>query len=123
MTDAIERLARELKHFKGGKKEEAIKHAVANALMDFCRQEPEFARAVEESEKTLSDCCASVLKGVGNSISDLEAYRRAVRFYFHDADIRYQMTVELREATKAKATPSGTSCPQGGIVLDLTDFL
>ena len=37
----------------------------------------------------------SVAKGVGDSISDIEAYRKAVKFYFSTANIHFTMTIDL----------------------------
>ena len=36
-----------------------------------------------------------MVKGVGNAISDLEVYRKAVQFYFEGADIRFEMKIDL----------------------------
>ena len=72
-----------------------IAQPTLNALMEFCRQESEFAQAIMESSKTFSECCKSVVKGVGNSISDLEVYKKAVQFYFEGADIRFEMKIDL----------------------------
>lgn len=96
MTEqAIEKIEKELKAFKGSKYGEAVKNEVAATLKDFAEQDEEFAQAIAQSDKTLSDCCAEIMKGVGSSISDLEAYRRAVRFYFPGADIKFHMTINL----------------------------
>ena len=58
---------------------------VYETLQNFCRQNEEFARAVEQSDKTLDDCMSALCKGIGSSISDLEVYKRAAQFYFPDA--------------------------------------
>lgn len=52
-----------------------MKSAVRDALLEFCRQNEEFAQAVVQGG-AFPDCMAAVAKGVGSSISDLEAYRR-----------------------------------------------
>ena len=80
---AKERLERECKEVKGTK-ESAMKAAVRDTLLEFCRQDEEFAQAVAQGG-SFPDCMAAVAKGVGGSISDLEAYRRAVSFYFPGA--------------------------------------
>ena len=70
----------------------------------------------------------TVAKGVGGHISDLEAYKKAVQFYFPGAEIRMQMTIDLIGAAAAKErepyTPkhASTAKPEG-IVLDFTEFL
>lgn len=78
-----------------GKKEKAMAFAVQRALINFCDQNIEFAQAIAESDKTFGDCMSAVAKNVGESISDIEAYRRAVQFYFLGADIEYTMTINL----------------------------
>lgn len=84
--------------FKGeikGKYQKAIAPETAKALTFFCEQEPEFEQAVEESGKTFQDCLDSVCKNIGSSISDLEVYRRAVKFYFSTAEVHFNMTIDL----------------------------
>lgn len=78
-----------------GRKEKAMMSAVRNALMSFCGQESEFAQAILESKGSFKDCMVAVAKDTGDCISDLEAYRRAVRFYFPGADIEFKMTIDL----------------------------
>lgn len=99
--------------------------AVVAALRDFCRQDAEFAQAVAQGG-SFKDCMAAVAKGVGGSLSDLEAYKRAVQFFFPGADVRMQLTIDLvgeagRDNGRLIAAPTeemGT-----GIVLNLEDFL
>lgn len=92
---AIEKLKAELKAFTGGNKEKAVSQSVAETLQMFCEQDDEFAQAIVQSDKTLSDCCRKIMSKVGSSISDIEVYKRAVRFYFSTADIRFKMTIDL----------------------------
>lgn len=74
---------------------EVMKHAVRDALADFCRQDAEFAQAIVQGG-SFADCMKAVAGGVKNgAISDLEAYRRAVQFFFAGADIRMTMTINL----------------------------
>ena len=109
---AKERLSKESKEVKG-QKERAMGPAVRDALLEFCRQNEEFAQAVAQGGP-FPDCMAAVAKGVGSSISDLEAYRRAVSFYFDGARVNFSMTIQLE--------PAETEPEQNGILLDLTDF-
>lgn len=67
-----------------GNKEGAMKHAIADALSSFADQDNEFARAICEGG-TFADCMKAVAKGVGNSISDIEAIRKAVDKANNDA--------------------------------------
>ena len=95
-----------------GQKEGAMKSAVRDALLEFCRQNEEFAQAVVQGG-SFKDCMAAVAKGGGGSISDLEAYRRAATFYFDGAKVNFSMTIQLEPAEAE---------PDRGILLDLSDF-
>jgi len=132
--EAAERLRKELPTVKG-QKENAIKNAVQEALLNFARQDEEFAQAIAQGG-SFSDCMAAVCRGIGTSISDLEAYRRAAAFYFPGSDVRFEMRIELAPEAGERAaeeTPSvtsvitGASSPRGGakggLVIDLADFL
>lgn len=105
IEEAIKKLSEEKTEFKGGKRETVMLSAVYNALINFCEQDSEFAQAVAQSEKTLTDCLASVAKGVGESISDIEAYKKAVRFYFPGADIKCTMAIDLVGAAASDTPP------------------
>ena len=102
----------------------AMKDAVYEALDGFCRQDAEFAQEAVQGG-AFSDCMKAVAKGCGSAISDLEAFRRAVRFYFPGADVKFHMTVNLcadveAEAETAAAVPVASTGPK---ILDLEDFL
>ena len=74
---------------------EAMKASVHDALLEFCRQDGEFAQAVVQGG-SFEDCMKAVGKCVkGNSISDAEAWGAAVRFYFSGAEIRVTMRIDL----------------------------
>lgn len=92
---AILKIDKELKGFSGDQKAKAVSQAVADTLKMFCEQDDEFAQAIVQNDKTLSDCCKSIMQKVGNSISDIEVYKRAVKFYFSTADIQMKMTIDL----------------------------
>ena len=109
---AEERLEREYKEVKGTK-ETAMKGAVRDTLLEFCRQDEEFAQAVAQGG-SFQNCMKAVAKGVGGSISDLEAYRRAASFYFDGAKVQFTMSIQLTPAEPEKA--------RDGILLDLSDF-
>ena len=123
LDQALEKLDKEYKSGSYDKYANAMKAAVKKALVDFCRQDAEFSQAVVQGG-TFSDCMQAVAKGVGSSISDLEAYRRAVRFYFPGAEIRMQMTIDLiGDAGKPDTAPTGSTAPAAGLILDFTQFL
>ena len=92
-TKAVEKLENE-KTKVSGQKETAMAAAVAEALKDFSRQDEEFAQAVVQGG-SFADCMKAVAKGVGNAISDLDAYKKAVQFYFPGAKIKMQMFIDL----------------------------
>lgn len=100
-----------------GQKEMAMKKAVKDMLLEFSRQDEEFARAVVQGG-SFADCMEKVAKGVGTSISDLEAYKKAVSFYFPGAGIKVTMKIDLCDSVKDAPHPDGP-----GILLDLADFL
>ena len=92
---AVEKIAAELKAFKGDRYGMAVKDHVASTITHFCEQNERFAEVVYKTKHTLSDCCAEIMKGCGQSISDIDVYRGAVRNYFPNADIDFHMTITL----------------------------
>lgn len=80
-----------------GKDNKAIIMAgtVGYAIADFCEQNHEFEQAVAQSGKSFDDCMASVASGVGSAISDLDAVKKAVKFYFSTADVSFKMLLDL----------------------------
>ena len=65
-------------------------------------------------------CMAAVAKGAGDALSDLEAYRRAVSFYFPGALVDMSLSIRMSEYEPSKET---TDTDQTGILLSLADFL
>lgn len=100
----------------------AMKDAVCEALDGFCRQDAEFAQAVAQGG-AFADCMKAVAKGCGSSISDLEAFRRAVRFYFPGADVKFHMTVNLCADVEAEAAATAQAASAAPKILNLDDFL
>lgn len=92
-ADAINKL-KEGKKNVSGNKEKAMAPAVAAQLESFCRQDAEFAQAVAQGG-TFADCMKAVANGVGSSISDLDAYKKAVTFYFPGAKVHMKLTIDL----------------------------
>ncbi len=111
---ALERLNKEYGSVTGSKAG-AMKKAVREALESFVRQDDEFAQAVAQGG-SFAECMTAVEKGVGASISDLEAYRKAVQFYFRGAEIRVMMEIDVCP-NRVKEEPKSRK------VLDLADFL
>lgn len=115
-TKAMEKLEKE-KSKVSGTKETAMAAAVAAALIDFSQQDAEFAQAVVQGG-SFADCMKAVAKGVGNSISDIDAYKKAVQFYFPGAKIKMQLSIDLI------GDAAGTDkAPGGGLVLDFSSIL
>lgn len=114
---AVKKLKKEFAEGKYDQYAEVMKPAVLETLLEFCRQNEEFAQAVYQGG-SFEDCMKKVAEDCGNGISDLEAYRRAVRFYFPGADIRYSMTINLCADVERPEHAA-----DDGIFLDLSDFL
>lgn len=113
--EARRKLDEEVKSGKFGQKEAAMKNAVKDALVCFCEQDEEFAQAVVQGG-SFAECMAKVAKGVGGSISDLDAYKKAVCFYFPGAEVRFRMEIDVCP-NRVKAEEKQT------VLLDLSDFL
>lgn len=116
-TKAVEKLEKEKKEVKG-QKESAMAGAVMTALKDFCLQEEEFAQAIVQGG-SFADCMKAVAKGVDYAISDLDAYKRAVEFYFPGAKVKMQLSIFLNNEIDTE--DKGTS--GGGLVLDFSSIL
>lgn len=101
-TLAKEKIAAELETFTGGQKEKAISQFAASQLTHFCEESPQFAEVVYKTRRTLSDCCAEVMKGSGNCVSDIDVYRGVVRAYFPNADVKFLMNIEIIGAPPSK---------------------
>lgn len=99
---AAEKIAGELKDFKGNQYGNAVKGFVAATLTNFCEQSERFAQVVYETEATLSDCCAKVMNKCGNHISDIDVYRGAVQYYFPNAEIIFTMTIDASGTAPTK---------------------
>lgn len=93
----IERIRAELKNVKSDRYYNVLKNPVAEALISFCEQQPEFDQAVSEAKGSFSDCLAHVCKGIGGAISDIDAYRKAVEFYFPGAVVEMKMVIRMSE--------------------------
>ena len=95
ISSAIEKIKAEFKAFTGGSKEKAVSSYVSRIIQDFCSQDVRFAEVVLKFKRTLSDCCKDVMHGVGSHISDIDVYRGAVKFYFPNAEVSMNMTIEI----------------------------
>ena len=100
---AKEKLEEEDKLFKGSRAAKSVQSYVLRTLLSFVDQEPRFAEVVCNTQRTFSECCAAVVHNAGEVLSDLEAYRRAVQFYFPNAEISFTMGVKLTGAPPTEA--------------------
>lgn len=118
-AQAVDKLEKEKSGVKG-QKEKIMMPAVCNVLKDFSIQDEEFAQAVVQGG-SLADCMKQVAAGVGNSISDIDAYKKAVSFYFPGAEIKVQMSIDL--IGKARGEEPAPEAPKSnGLLLNLEDF-
>ena len=118
---AIDRLNKEFKESKGfSQKGKAVSASVFTALTNFCEDNSEFAQAVVQApaDKTIKDCIESTVKNAGNSISDIEVYKKAVQFYFPGADIHFDMRIDLGDGGF-----SNDGKPANSMRLSLDEFL
>ena len=106
-----------------GDKQKAIASAVREALESFCDQEPEFEQAIEQSEKTFQECLESVVDKCGSCLSDIEAYRRAVKFYFSTATVSFHMTIDLSGNNGAMKPITMTESKKDTLSISLDDLL
>ncbi len=106
-----------------GRKEQAIASAVREALESFCDQEPEFEQAIEQSGKTFQECLKEVVNGCGSCLSDIEAYRRAVKFYFSTATVSFRMTIDLSGDNGAAKPITMTETKKDTLSISLDDLL
>ncbi len=97
---AKEKINKERTEVKGGRYATAVAPFVADTLIVFIDENEDFAAAVADSEKTFGECCAEITKDAKDYLSDLEVYKRAVKFYLPDADLKCEMHVELPNAGK-----------------------
>lgn len=106
---ASEKLEKEIKEAHLDSKSKVIAGPTKKALLDFCRQEDEFAQAIVENSKTFGECCAEIVKDCGNAISDLDVFRGAVQFYFPGADINFEMKIDLCASVNGESKSLGVS--------------
>lgn len=119
MNEYLDRALEKLRGAKAptGQREAVVFKPVVAALEDFCRQDAEFAQAVVQGG-SVGDCVKTVLKGVGGSLSDLEAYKRAAAFFFPGCVVTMKLTIAMCEHDVVPAAPQELKA----VVLDLADF-
>ena len=128
-ADKLHREAEAVKKTKGnGFPAVAIREMagpIASMLVRFCYQEERFAKAVDESQGTLTDCIGEIVKLSTREkpvVSDLDAYATAVRFYLPDGKVTMSCRVILPAERDEDLFDLGTEDdePTGGaIILEL----
>lgn len=95
--DSVEKLRQELKNPEKGlsRQAAALMKPICEMLISFCQQDTRFADAVFEKKETLSDCVKAVAHGATYMISDVDAYKKAVQFYFPAADVDFKCVIVL----------------------------
>ena len=111
---AVEKLKSEAKKSSGKFIYSEVTNGVLNALIHFCNQSEIFAKVIYETDKTFEACIKVVLHNHGICLSDIEAYRRAVSFYFETADVSFEMIIHLPEEQQ-KSKPA--------VILNLFEIL
>ena len=106
---AVDRLHQQDKEAKYDRCGQIMHAAVRDALCEFCRQNAEFARAICQTDKHLDGCLKHVAKGCGNGISDLDAFTRAVQFYFSGATISFKMLIDVGDGVLSDRTPEAAA--------------
>ena len=106
---AVDRLHQQDKEAKYDRCGQIMHAAVRDALCEFCRQNAEFAQAICETDKHLDGCLKAVAKGCGNGISDLDAFTRAVQFYFSGATISFKMLIDVGDGVLSDRTPEAAA--------------
>lgn len=117
IEQAKKKLEDELKNFQGGSKEKTVSKSVCQTLCNFCNEEL-FAQAVWDNDKSLSDCCKEIMSKVGGSISDLDVYKAAVKFYLPCADVKFKMQITLTGTADQNEADAA-----GGKIISLLDML
>ena len=126
-TQAVKKLEDGIKeqNTRMGGKESVMAKPIMNALKDFCLQDEEFAQAVVQGG-SFADCMKKVAAGVGISISDLDAYKKAVQFFFPGAEVKMQLTIDLigKAAGKSKPAKQEQAVEEAApsLVLNLADY-
>lgn len=115
VSSAIKKLDEEEKAFIGGFKSKLIFPHVCKTLRGFIDEDDRFAEVFANTARTVSECCAAIVDKSGDALSDLEVYRKAVQFYFPNADVEFKMNVritgdapseeEMKKPAEIKAVP------------------
>ena len=118
---ALAKLAAEFGKGKYNSAANIMKQSVRDALETFIRQDEEFAQAVVQGG-TFEKCMESVSKNVGSGISDLDAYKRAVQFYFPGANVEFTMKIRVNPYESGDNDKPDDKADTGAITLNFDDL-
>ena len=118
---ALAKLAAEFGKGKYNSAADFMKQPVRDALETFIRQDEEFAQAVVQGG-TFEKCMEAVSKNVGRGISDLDAYKRAVQFYFPGADVEFSMKIRVNPYESGDNDGADDKADTGEITLNFDDL-
>lgn len=119
---ALAKLAAEFGKGKYNSAANLMKKAVREALETFVRQDEEFAQAVVQGG-TFEECMEAVSKNVGRGISDLDAYKRAVQFYFPGANVEFNMKIHVNPyESGANDKPNDNASDNSAITLNFDEL-
>lgn len=102
VSAAGKKLDEEEKAFVGSGRAKMIFPHVVKTLRGFIEEDDRFADVFANTARTISECCASVVDKSGDVMSDLEVYRKAVQFYFPNADVEFKMNVRITGAAPSE---------------------
>lgn len=122
ISESIKKIDKEEKAFSASWMAGVVKERTAETIRSFCKQSTAFAEVVFKTKRTLSECCESIVDGISakEGISDIDAFKKAVKFYFPDSDVEFQMLIhvgtmptddEMNEPSKVKAKPAKPKSP------------
>lgn len=99
-----EKLEREFKSENSNDPATMIQRKVCVALINFCNQSKKLSEQIISSDKKFYDCCKEILKDTkaARYISDFEAYDRAVKFYWPDAVIEFNMSIKTKADSESE---------------------
>lgn len=98
--------------------------SVVKALESFCRQNVEFSEAVLQTKKTVGELVDSIGKDIkGNSISDIEVYRKIAELYFPGCVVEFEMKLYMSKYEKTEPVVVPTEQPKKAVSLNLFDLL
>ena len=122
VKEAREKLAREHKTAKYGQCAKIMKDGVKKTLEQFCEQSEVFAEKVAHG-RSFEECMKAVAKNCGNGLSDVDAYKRAVKFYMPEAKIRVHMEIFTGEAPAPEREQLAAEPVRQDGIVDLSAFL